>query len=187
MSNNNLVGLPLEHLPKISFGKLQALPVSAVWLALGSNYQANHHLANVRSTLAKLGEIELSCAIKNPDITASKEQPKPDYINQSVYLALHTDMTLGQLQTFCKNLEDECGRVRAQKSQGSGQQVAVTKVSMDIDILMVKLEDQQNSLSSSKDKWIIIAERFPFSDHEMTGIKALKKELEFLTQPNSSF
>ena len=95
MSNNNLVGLPLEHLPKISFGKLQALPVSAVWLALGSNYQANHHLANVRTTLAKLGEIELSCAIKNPDITASKEQPKPDSVRTPYLVDLRNRFRVG--------------------------------------------------------------------------------------------
>jgi len=178
MSNKNLMGLPLEYLPKLSFAKLQALPVSAVWLALGSNYQANHYLANVRTTLAKLGEIKLSCAIKNPDITASKEQPKPDYINQGVYLALNTGMTLEQLQTFCKNLEDECGRARAQKSQGSSEKITIAKVSMDIDILMVKLEDKQNSLSNIENKWIIIKERFPFADHEMTGIEELKKELD---------
>lgn len=180
MSNNNLFDLSLERLPRLSFSKLQALPVTAVILALGSNYQADQHLPYVRKSLAELGEIKVSDAIKNPDITATLQQPKPDYINQGVYLALNTGITLEQLETFCKNLEDECGRERAQKSQGSGQQVTITKVSMDIDVLMVKLEDNQNSLSNNEDKWIIIKERFPFADHEKIGLKELQKKARVL-------
>ncbi|MGM8885332.1 2-amino-4-hydroxy-6-hydroxymethyldihydropteridine diphosphokinase [Psychrobacter sp. 1U2] len=176
MSNKDLADLKLESLPRLSITELQPLAVSAALLALGSNYQADHHLPYVQNILAELGEIELSNAVKNPDITATKEQPKPDYINQSVYLALSKSMTLAQLQQVFKNLEDECGRERTQKSKSSGSQGAVTKVSMDIDILLVKINHKKNSLSKFENKWTVIAERLPFADHEMTGIKELQKK-----------
>lgn len=171
-----MADLQLGSLLRLSFTELQSLSVSAALLALGSNYQADYYLSHVQKSLAELGEIELSNAVKNPDITATLQQPKADYVNQSVYLDLTQSMTLDQLQTFCKNLEDECGRERAQKSIISGNQGAVTKVSMDIDILLVKTDYKQNSLSINENKWIVIAERFPFADHEMTTINELQKK-----------
>lgn len=176
MSNKDLADLQLESLPRLSFSELQEQTVSALLLGLGSNYQADYYLPRVRASLAELGEITLSSAVKNPDITATKEQPKPDYINQSVYLALSKSMTLAQLQQVFKNLEDGCGRERAQKSIISGSQGAVAKVSMDIDILLIKTDHEQNSLRKFENKWTVIAERHPFADHEMTGIKELQKK-----------
>ncbi|MES1964822.1 2-amino-4-hydroxy-6-hydroxymethyldihydropteridine diphosphokinase [Psychrobacter sp. AH5] len=181
MSNKNLADLQLESLARLPFAQLQGQTISAVLLALGSNYQADYYLPHVRERLAELGQIALSSALKNPDITATAEQPKPDYINQSVYLALSKGMTLAQLQMFCKNLEDECARERAQKSKISSKPVAIARVSMDIDILMVKLKDQANSLSNNKNKWVIVAERLPLAEHERVGLKELQKKASVKT------
>ena len=41
---------------------------------------------------------------------------------------------------------------------------------MDIDILLIKLDDEKNSLSK---KWIIMADRYPFKTHERAGIEEL--------------
>lgn len=177
MSNSGLADLQLDNLIKLAFVELQGQTISAVLLALGSNYQADYYLPHVRERLAELGEIALSSALKNPDITATAEQPKPDYINQSVYLALSESMTLGQLQQAFKRLEGQCGRQRLKENE----EVAIKKVSMDIDILMVKLKDKQNSLSNNKNKWVIVAERLPLAEHEKVGLKELQKRASVKT------
>lgn len=177
MSNSGLADLQLDNLIKLAFVELQGQTISAVLLALGSNYQADYYLPHVRERLAELGEIALSSAFKNPDITATAEQPKPDYVNQSVYLALSESMTLSQLQQAFKRLEGQCGRQRLKENE----EVAIKKVSMDIDILMVKLKDKQNSLSNNKNKWVIVAERLPFAEHERVGLKELQKRASVKT------
>ena len=60
---------------------LQAQMVMAVILALGSNHRAAEYLSRVREKLATLGKLECSAAFENPDFTATKEQPKPNYTN----------------------------------------------------------------------------------------------------------
>ncbi len=176
MSNKDLADLQLESLARLPFAELQQQRVSAVLLALGSNYQADYHLPYVRESLAKLGEITLSTAFENPDITATKEQPKPDYTNQSIYLALSKSMTLDQLQQTFKRLEEECGRQRLIKTKAAVKQVTFEPVTMDIDILVVKLEDKQNSLSNINGKWNVIAKRYPFATYEMAGIEEIQKK-----------
>lgn len=147
---------------------LQAHSVTAVLLALGSNYQAATYLPVVQEHLAALGQIQLSTAFQNPDFTATVEHPKPDYTNQCVYLSLKTPMTVQQLQQTCKQFEWECHRCRQTESE------SIRRVTMDIDILLIKLADNKNSLSKvDKSKWIIMADRYPFKAHEAAGIEEL--------------
>ncbi|OLF37872.1 hypothetical protein BTW00_03250 [Psychrobacter sp. C 20.9] len=151
---------------------LQAQSVVEVVLALGSNYQAEKYLPIARESLAALGEIRLSTAFQNPDFTATLEQPKPDYTNQCVYLALNTPMSLQQLQQTFKALEGDCNRRRQTEPK------QVRRVTMDIDILMVKLATIENSLSKystfkSISYWIVMANRYPFKAHEEAGVKEL--------------
>lgn len=147
---------------------LQAHSVTAVLLALGSNYQAATYLPVVQEHLAALGQIQLSTAFQNPDFTATVEHPKPDYTNQCVYLSLKTPMTVQQLQQTCKQFEWECHRCRQTESE------SIRRVTMDIDILLIKLADNKNSLSKvDKSKWIIMADRYPFKAHEAAGIDEL--------------
>lgn len=167
--NKDLAYLHYDSLAKISFAELQPQSVSAVLLSLGSNYQADYHLQIVRKSLAELGAIKLSSAFENPDITATRQQPKASYVNQCVSLNLSKSITLAELQQLFKDLEQHCGRQRSLKSN-------VEQVSMDIDILLVKLANDQNSLSNDKDEWIVVAERYPFKEHEKAGIKDIKKE-----------
>ncbi|MER2164803.1 MAG: hypothetical protein ABS921_11815, partial [Psychrobacter alimentarius] len=89
---------------------LQAQSVTAVMLALGSNYQAEMYLPVAREQLGALGQIQLSTAFQNPDFTATVEHPKPDYTNQCVYLSLQTPMTVQQLEQRFKQFEWECHR-----------------------------------------------------------------------------
>ncbi len=152
-------------LTRQTFGHMQAQTVTAVVIALGSNHQAEQHLATIRKSLTELGETKLSTAYQNPDITATLAQPKPDYINQCAYLVLTLPTTLQQLQQLFKQFEDDCNRQRQADPN------ALQQVTMDIDILLVRLEGDS--------EWRVMAERYPFKAHEMAGVvelavKALK-------------
>ena len=164
--HKNLANLNLDDLKKCVPEPLQTHSVTAVLLALGSNYQAEKYLPRVREKLAVLGEIQLSMAFQNPDFTATSELPKPDYTNQCVYLTLTSAMTLQQLQQTFKKFESDCGRQRSSESIKNPIKI----VTMDIDILLIKLDDKQNSLSK---EWIIMADRYPFKAHERAGIEEL--------------
>ena len=166
MTHRALADLNLEDLKQCAPEQLQTHSVSAVLLALGSNYQAEKYLPRAREQLAALGEIQLSTAFQNPDFTATPELPKPDYTNQCVYLTLTSDITLQQLQQSFKRLESDCGRQRCSESINN----PIKKVAMDIDILLIKLDDKENSLSK---KWIIMADRYPFKTHERAGVEEL--------------
>lgn len=169
-----LADLNLETLTVCAPDMLQAQPVTAVLLALGSNYQADYYLPRVRESLAMLGQIQLSTAFQNPDFTATLEQPKPDYTNQCVYISLTSPMRLQQLQQTFKKFESDCNRQRITEAQTS-----VKKVTIDIDILLIKTISNKNSLSKclitdkTTSKWIIMADRYPFKAHELVGIEKL--------------
>lgn len=178
--HKNLADLSLETLKKQTPEQLQTQSVTAVLLALGSNYQAEHYLPLVRKDLAALGEIQLSTAFENPDFTSTEAQPKPDYTNQCVYLRLVEPMTLQQLQQVFKDLEGDCHRQRLTETQ-----TPIKKVTMDIDILLIEtllieVVSDKNSLSSNKEfeesNWIVMADRYPFKAHERAGVEELMKD-----------
>lgn len=148
--------LDLSNLKKCLPEALQAQSVTAVILALGSNHQAEYYLARVRENLATLGKIQLSTAFQNPDFTATVSQPKPDYSNQGVYLMLTSPMSLRQLQKNFKQFESNCDRCRQTAP------TATRQVTMDIDILLIKLSDAA--------EWIVMADRYPFKEHESAGV-----------------
>ena len=168
MNNSNVARLNIEYLERQSFEQLQFLQVTAVVLGLGSNFQAEYYLPQVRKSLTELGQLRLSTALQNPDITATQEQPKPDYINQCVHLVLNESMTLIQLQQGFKKLEDQCGRQR------DTEESSLKQVTIDIDILLVKLENNQNSLSNKVNNWIVMTEYFPFKEYEIAGVEELE-------------
>ena len=177
--HKNLADLSLETLKKQTPELLQTQSVTAVLLALGSNYQAEHYLPLVRKDLAALGGIQLSTAFENPDFTSTEAQPKPDYTNQCVYLRLGEPMTLQQLQQVFKDLEGDCHRQRLTEAQ-----TPIKKVTMDIDILLIEtllieVVSDKNSLSSNKEfeesNWIVMADRYPFKAHERAGVEELIK------------
>ena len=174
--------LNLATLTQCAPETVQAQPVVELVLALGSNYQAEKYLPLARKHLSALGEIRLSTAFQNPDFTATSEQPKPDYTNQCVHLALTTPMSLQQLQHAFKMLEGDCNRCRQTETN------QVRLVTMDIDILLIKLADKENSLSKNSvsepmpdwvvsdwvvSDWIVMADRYPFKAHEEAGINEL--------------
>ena len=168
----------LESLARCKPEALQAQPVTAVLLALGSNHDADIHLPRVRENLAAVGEIQLSSAFQNPDFTSTAAQPKPDYTNQCVHILLTSPMTLQQLQQIFKQFECDCHRQRLTETQAP-----IKKVTMDIDILLIAL-DKNNSLSNHKDfkrsKWIIMADRYPFKAHERAGLEELTTVIDRL-------
>lgn len=177
--HKNLADLSLETLKKQTPEQLQTQSVTAVLLALGSNYQAEHYLPLVRKDLAALGEIQLSTAFENPDFTSTEAQPKPDYTNQCVYLRLVEPMTLQQLQQVFKDLEGDCHRQRLTEAQ-----TPIKKVTMDIDILLIEtllieVVSDKNSLSKNKgfeeSNWIVMEDRYPFKAHERAGVEELIK------------
>jgi len=163
---------------------LQAQSLVEVVLALGSNYQAEKYLPIARESLAALGEIRLSTAFQNPDFTATLEQPKPDYTNQCVHLALNTPMSLQELQQAFKLIESDCHRQRFIEAQTS-----IKQVTMDIDILLIQTGLNQNSLSNKStstkiveysEQWIIMADRYPFKAHETAGVEELISKSGFI-------
>ena len=173
MMHKTSMDLNVAMLTQCAPETLQAQFVAEVVLALGSNYQAEKYLPLVRESLAALGEIKLSTAFQNPDFTATTQLPKPDYTNQCVYLVLTTPMSLQQLQQTFKTLEGNCNRRRQTEPN------QVRRVTMDIDVLMIKLATIENSLSnkmSSKQiisEWLIMADRYPFKAHEEVGVEEL--------------
>ncbi|MDN6276632.1 2-amino-4-hydroxy-6-hydroxymethyldihydropteridine diphosphokinase [Psychrobacter sp.] len=175
--HKTLAGLTLDALEVCASETLQAQTVTAVVLALGSNYQADKYLPRVRESLAGLGEMQLSTAFQNPDFTATKVQPKPDYTNQCVYLSLNVPMTLQKLEDDFKQFESDCHRQRLTEGDS-----LIKQVTMDIDILMVKMAISENSLSSKtidgkkanhSNQWLVLADRYPFKAHEKVGINEL--------------
>ncbi|WP_257019920.1 2-amino-4-hydroxy-6-hydroxymethyldihydropteridine diphosphokinase [Psychrobacter sp. BI730] len=151
---------------------VQAQPVVELVLALGSNYQADKYLPLARQRLAALGEVRLSTAFQNPDFTATTQLPKPDYTNQCVHLTLTTPMSLQQLQQTFKTLEGDCHRCRQTEPN------QIRRVTIDIDILLIKLSKENNSLSKklvskSMSDLIVMADRYPFKAHEEAGVKEL--------------
>ena len=179
MMHKTSMDLNLATLTKCSPEMVQAQSVAEIVLALGSNYQAEKYLPLAREMLATLGEIRLSTAFQNPDFTATIQLPKPDYTNQCVHLALTTLMSLQQLQHTFKTLEGDCNRCR----QTEANQVRL--VTMDIDILLIKPANKENSLSKESisepmpdwiaSNWVIMADRYPFKAHENAGINELVK------------
>ncbi|WP_227669930.1 2-amino-4-hydroxy-6-hydroxymethyldihydropteridine diphosphokinase [Psychrobacter sp. N25K4-3-2] len=172
MMYNTLMHLNLEMLTQCPPETLQAQPVVEIIVALGSNYQAEKYLPLALECLATLGQIRLSTAFQNPDFTATLEQAKPDYTNQCVHLILAIPMSLQQLQQTFKNLEGDCNRCRQTDSN------QVRRVTMDIDILLIKLAEEKNSLSNKStfkptSNWIVMADRYPFKAHEAAGIEEL--------------
>lgn len=172
MMHKTSMDLNLATLTQCAPETVQAQPVVELVLALGSNYQADKYLPLARQQLAALGEVRLSTAFQNPDFTATLEQPKPDYTNQCVHLVLTTPMSLQQLQQTFKTLEGDCNRCR----QIEPNQVRL--VTMDIDILLIKLANIENSLSKystfkSMPDWIVMADRYPFKAHEEAGVEEL--------------
>ncbi|MGO1283001.1 MAG: 2-amino-4-hydroxy-6-hydroxymethyldihydropteridine diphosphokinase [Psychrobacter sp.] len=173
MMHKTSIDLNLKALKQGAPKQLKAQYVTAVILALGSNYQADKYLPCVREGLAALGEIQLSTPFQNPDFTATIELPKPDYINQCVYLRLAEPVTLQQLQAWFKQMEGECDRERLPVAKTS-----VKKVTMDIDILLIEVVTDKNSLSKNsssnqKSEWLIMADRYPFKAHERAGVEEL--------------
>lgn len=168
MMHKVLSDLNLETLDRYEPEELQAQSVTAVLLALGSNYQAEKYLPITREHLTTLGEIQSSTAFQNPDFTATLELPKPDYTNQCVYLSLKSTMTLQQLEQMLKQFECECHRQRLTEGQS-----VIKQVTIDIDILLVNLHTEINSLSNSKSKWMVMKNRYPFKTHEAAGIEEL--------------
>ena len=172
MMDKTSVDLNLATLKQCAPESVQAQPVVELVLALGSNYQADKYLPLARQRLAALGEVRLSTAFQNPDFTATLEQPKPDYTNQCVHLTLTTPVSLQQLQQIFRTLEGDCNRCRQTKPN------QVRRVTMDIDILMIKLADKENSLSKKSTSkltpnWIVMADRYPFKAHEEAGVEEL--------------
>lgn len=191
MMQERSLPIDISTLPQSEPKYLQAQMVTAVILALGSNHCATKYLPLVREKLATLGTLECTAPFQNPDFTATKEQPKPDYINQCVYLELSSAMSLPQLQQLFKSFEGECHRIResvsilpelskvdCSQAKSAQTQYPSTKwrqVTMDIDILLVKLEFNQVSNNSQQDNhgWVIMADRYPFKAHEYAGITEL--------------
>lgn len=149
----DIPSLPLSQIGHRSPAVLAHHKIKAALLAIGSNYQADYYLAKVAEQLTALGEMQVSTPLQNPDFTATVEQPKPDYVNQCLLLSLHAPMNLSALQKVLKGFEAKCDRHRDNESnsscklEGGGNQALSEKgggyhssrVTMDIDILMVQL------------------------------------------------
>ncbi|CAM4000905.1 2-amino-4-hydroxy-6-hydroxymethyldihydropteridinediphosphokinase [Psychrobacter arenosus] len=164
----------------------QEAQVDSVLLAIGSNEQADYHLAQAREQLAKLGKMIVSAPLVNPDFTATPDAPKPDYTNQCVYIELNKGLSFLELNDYFAAIETLCERQRVLESGSLAEKTLprnraantattlanppVKLVSMDIDILGFRpLADEE---------WRLIQRRLPLKDHEKMGLQ------ELLTSPS---
>ena len=164
----------------------QDAQVDLVLLAIGSNEQADYHLAQAREQLAKLGKMIVSAPLVNPDFTATPDAPKPDYTNQCVYIELNKGLSFLELNDYFAAIETLCERQRVLDTgslaeealhKNSAANTATTLanppvklVSMDIDILGFR--------QSADEEWRLIQRRLPLKDHENIGLR------ELLTSPS---
>ncbi|GAA0318967.1 2-amino-4-hydroxy-6-hydroxymethyldihydropteridine diphosphokinase [Psychrobacter aestuarii] len=154
----------LDTLITTTSEEVRTLALGEVVLALGSNHDAAKHLARVHEALATLGAAHYSEAYQNPDFTASAERPKPDYVNQCVYLRLDTPQTLTALQRKFAGLESACERCRIPDTARHADKIRL--VTMDIDILLIHA-------STPDARWQLLSNRVPLKAHERIGIDAL--------------
>lgn len=154
----------------IAFSTAVKLPVSHVLLAIGSNYNANIHLAYAQKQLYKLGTVIFSDAFVNPDFTATASNPKPDYTNQCAILTLNQVTELGDIVDILKAIEVDCKRDNVSNKSSDVIKDVIKLVSLDIDVLGI---NQKESGEAENIEWTAIAKRYPFKEHEWTGIKEL--------------
>ena len=185
MTNSAVIKQKMTALASLSPDQLSARMVTAVLLALGSNYQADYYLPNVRQRLAMLGQMTLSTAFENPDFTATDAQPKPDYTNQCVLLYLDKPMVMADIQALCKVIENECDRCRvshqidSSHAFASDDAIGIRRVTMDIDILLIHMLPENCAVDVSpaaSGEWVIMANRYPFKAHEQAGIDELNTD-----------
>ncbi|WP_019672983.1 2-amino-4-hydroxy-6-hydroxymethyldihydropteridine diphosphokinase [Psychrobacter lutiphocae] len=120
---------------------------------LGSNKNANKHLAQARYQLSKLCQQSTwSDAFVNPDYTATANNPKPDYTNQCGLLKI----AVGQIDT--EELVQATKAIERQIGHSCNQQVLI-----DIDVLAVVTTEGV----------FAVAERYPFKEHEWIGLNEL--------------
>jgi 2-amino-4-hydroxy-6-hydroxymethyldihydropteridine diphosphokinase len=160
--------------------------VDLVLLAIGSNEQADYHLAQAREQLAKLGKMIVSAPLVNPDFTATPDAPKPDYTNQCVYIDLNKGLSFLELSEYFAAIETLCERQRVLDTRSLAENTVhknsaantattlanppVKLVSMDIDILGFR--------PSADEEWRLIQRRLPLKEHESIGLQ------ELLTSPS---
>jgi 2-amino-4-hydroxy-6-hydroxymethyldihydropteridine diphosphokinase len=160
--------------------------IAAVLLAIGSNEQADYHLAQAREQLAKLGKMIVSEPLVNPDFTATPEVPKPDYTNQCVYIELDRALRIFELSEYFAAIETLCERQRELDIRSLAEETlyknsaantatalanaSIKVVSMDIDILGFRQQVDG--------EWRLIQRRLPLKEHEKIGLQ------ELLTSPS---
>lgn len=172
--------LELDKLVKRSPKALAEQPVTAVIVALGSNYLAEYYLARAHAQLKQLGAVRLSSAFTNPDYTATPQLPKPDYTNQCAMIELTQPLILASLIQQLKEIEASCDRQRCGLSLSDEQQdYQSNQVTMDIDVLILKCmsevaeNEQIEQVHCQKSTWVILANRYPFKAHELKGLAQL--------------
>lgn len=155
------------------------IEVTELLLAIGSNDQADYHLAQAREQLARLGKMVISEPLVNPDFTATPDTPKPDYTNQCVYIDLNKVLSFLELSEYLGAIEVRCQRQRPpdtalvadgskHKNHPSAAALAVPAiklVSLDIDILGFKRQ--------ADGQWRLIQRRLPLKQHERIGLQQL--------------
>lgn len=169
----------------------QSKKVAQVVLSLGSNQQAEKYLTYATKILANLGQMACSVPFVNPDFTATPQQPKPDYTNQCILLKLDSTLSLSEIMTLNQRLENDCQRQRQSQQEhlspvsinmrdsceddgdnncnckcNIDEPTLIKQVTLDIDLLAVQLQNE--------DTWHRIFERYPFKNHEIVGLQALK-------------
>lgn len=149
-------------------------------IELGSNENASQHLAQARKELSQLcTKSQWSIEFVNPDYTATKLNPKPDYTNQCGYLIFSNTQNdingnLGKVIQSSKVIEKKIQRdfYAAQKLSQLDVESLINSITepknrnviIDIDVLAIKTFDGD---------WIAILERYPFKAHEWVGISEL--------------
>ncbi|WP_230657691.1 hypothetical protein [Psychrobacter sp. I-STPA10] len=184
--------------------------VGQVFLSLGSNHNPKQHLAYARGVLSELGQIRCSPELVNPDFTATKAQPKPDYTNQCLLLSLSAAVSTAEFVAMMAQIEADCQRQRQSSSMppvlskstvsksvvssnngsnlASSQQDSLKQANTDASVnanakalKLVTLDIDILAIQPVQQNiWYRLSERYPFKAHELYGIHALKMAQKLL-------
>ncbi len=148
----------------VAFETALNLKVTHLLVALGSNDEPKKNLTTAIQKLKKLGDVQLSNDFVNPDFTATKKNPKPDYTNQCAIITLYNPSIFKQLVANLKQIELNCHRDKVANTNNKVLK-KMRLVSIDIDVLAIK--------SVNDTHWQAIKKRYPFKYHEWVGVKQL--------------
>lgn len=168
-----------------------AILIEACVLSLASNIRPSHYLKKAEDWLSSLGQLTLSTINSNQDNNVKNEELKKNsltlaiYSNQVALLVFDKPIDYFQWVAMTKNFEQQQDRQLYNKPT----------VTLDIDVIAIRLAEQLHSIESLVDEkgdnflllshllshqdrvWLGIDRRFPLACYDKTGIEDLSQKI----------